>query len=313
MRSLQLRMTAKPKLANRSGLGSGGAIAVTLLAGLLLSVTAEPCRAQEPSPPANAPPSSSPVVDYFRDWFPRVAKTQAEQPHWITPLVTVTPRLEQELRYDLFWQNRPDGQTFDSYGGGKGLELIPTENTEVIIGIPALQTRNHPDNTDGFADWNLLLKYRVLTENEEQGNYIVTLFMGFTMPTGSEHNTADHAIFTPTIAFGRGWGDFDVQGTVGASIPDNAVGNLGTPILANVAVQYRVAKYFWPEVEVNYTYWPNGDRQGISQVLITSGIVIGKIPIWERLGVTVGAGFQVAVTEQAVYRNNTILSVRFPF
>ena len=31
----------------------------------------------------------------------RVSATQAEQPHWVTPLVTVTPRLEQEIRTDF--------------------------------------------------------------------------------------------------------------------------------------------------------------------------------------------------------------------
>ncbi len=34
----------------------------------------------------------------------RVSATQAEQPHWITPLVTVTPRLEQEIRTDFVHQ-----------------------------------------------------------------------------------------------------------------------------------------------------------------------------------------------------------------
>jgi hypothetical protein len=33
-----------------------------------------------------------------------VSKTQAEQPHWITPVNTTTPRLEQEFRYDIQWQ-----------------------------------------------------------------------------------------------------------------------------------------------------------------------------------------------------------------
>lgn len=231
----------------------------------------------------------------------------------MTPLVTVTPRLEQEFRYDQIWQSRPNGQTLDSFGGGKGLELIPTEKTEIIFGIPAWQSRNYPDDTNGFADENLLLKYRVLAANEERGNYILTLFAGFTLPTGSQHNTQDHATFAPTIAFGKGWGDFDVQATLGASVPDNAVGSLGTPLLANVAFQYRLAKVFWPEVEVNYTYWPNGERQGIHQVFITTGLVIGRIPIWERLGATVGAGFQIAVTERPVYHNSSILSVRFPF
>src|SRR5690348_15048196 len=34
----------------------------------------------------------------------RVSATQAEQPHWVTPLVTVTPRLEQEIRSDFVRQ-----------------------------------------------------------------------------------------------------------------------------------------------------------------------------------------------------------------
>jgi len=98
------------------------------------------CRAQEPSPPAESSSPSPAIVDYFRNWFVRVSKTQAEQPHWVTPLVTVTPRLEQELRYDQIWQSRPNGQTLTSFGGGKGLELIPTEQIEVILGIPAWQS-----------------------------------------------------------------------------------------------------------------------------------------------------------------------------
>ena len=57
------------------------------------------------SPPSVSNPSPlSPVVQYFADWFPRVTRIQSEQPHWVTPLVTVTPRLEEEYRYDQLWQ-----------------------------------------------------------------------------------------------------------------------------------------------------------------------------------------------------------------
>ena len=38
---------------------------------------------------------------FFADWFNMVSETQAEQPHWITPLNTMAPRLEQEFRYDI--------------------------------------------------------------------------------------------------------------------------------------------------------------------------------------------------------------------
>src|SRR5580692_3234976 len=76
---------------------------------------------------------------FFGDWFARVSKIQSEQPHWITPMTTITPRLEEEFRYDQSWETTSKGSTVTSYGGGKGLELIPCENVEVILGVPAWQ------------------------------------------------------------------------------------------------------------------------------------------------------------------------------
>ena len=58
---------------------------------------------------------------YFANWFPRVTKTQAEQPHWITPLFTTTPRLEEEFRADITWTPTAAGDNLN-YLGGKGLE-----------------------------------------------------------------------------------------------------------------------------------------------------------------------------------------------
>src|ERR1035441_3600936 len=48
---------------------------------------------------------------FLDDYFARVARNQAEQPHWVTPVATVTPRLEQEFRYDIFWQGHADGKS----------------------------------------------------------------------------------------------------------------------------------------------------------------------------------------------------------
>jgi hypothetical protein len=48
---------------------------------------------------------------FFADWFNMVSETQAEQPHWITPLNTTTPRLEQEFRHDIQWQTHNSGVT----------------------------------------------------------------------------------------------------------------------------------------------------------------------------------------------------------
>ena len=160
--------------------------------------------------------------------------------------------------------------------------------------MPAWESEDTSPRKEGWADESFLLKYRLLSANEEEGDYILTAFMGLSVPTGSAAYSLNHYVFTPTVAFGKGWGDFDCQGTLGVSVPDDgsAPSGAGTPLLLNTAFQYRVMKKLWPEVEVNYTHWPNGKHEGLDQAFITPGLVIGKIPIAGRLGLTVGAGFQ---------------------
>jgi len=264
--------------------------------------------------------TGSPTVggdNYSLDnWLGKVSQIQSEQPHWVTPLMTVTPRLEQELRYDQYWETTTKGnKDLNSYGGGKGLEFIPFQNTEVIVGIPAYQTHNIPYNENGFADESFLFKYRLLSANEENGDYIVTAFLGVSVPTGNRYNTQDHEVTTPTIAVGKGWRNFDVQDTLGIQIPDDGSSPKGdgTPVVSNTAFQYRIAPWATPEVEFNYTWFPNGDRSRINQLYITPGIVLGKFSVGRRLGFTVGVGYQVAATEDAKYNHNVVLSVRMPF
>jgi hypothetical protein len=265
------------------------------------------------------PPAVSTAEDFFDAWFKRVSQIQAEQPHWITPLVTVTPRLEQELRYDQSWERLPGGKTLANYDNGKGLEIIPALPIELIVGAPPWETENTKPRKQGWADEAFLLKYRLLSANEESGNYILTAFMGLSVPWGGENYTEDHYIFTPTIAFGKGWGDFDFQSTLGVAVPDNGDSKYGsgTPLLFNTAFQYRVMKILWPEVEFNCTEWPSGKHEGINdqgdQVFVTPGLLIGRIPISHRLALTLGAGYQIALTDHPLYHNNFILSARLPF
>src|SRR6185312_16230636 len=63
--------------------------------------------------------------NFIANYQKRVTATQAEQPHWITPLVLVTPRLEQEVRSDFVRQVTPKGYSTWHLGNGKGLECIP--------------------------------------------------------------------------------------------------------------------------------------------------------------------------------------------
>ena len=286
---------------SRSAAIIAGVIAFTFAA-------APQCRAQDA------------ILDYFANWFVRSDAAKAEQPHWITPLVTVTPRLEQEFRYDQLFEAMQHGASTINFGGGKGLELIPWDTVEVILGVPAYSAFEAQGKagikgrgSDSFGDWTALVKYRLLSANEENGNYILSLFMGFQAPTGNDGNSQGHAMYTPTIAFGKGWGDFDFQSTVGVAFPDGGLDRLGMPLTYNTAFQYRIAKVVWPELEVNYTWYPDGEHTGKNQVFLTPGVMFGRFPLIGRLGATIGAGMQVAVSKYAHYHNEWILTARIPF
>jgi hypothetical protein len=250
---------------------------------------------------------------YFAGWFARVDKTKDEQPHWVTPLATTTPRLEEEYRYDQLWQTNTKGITTDNYDGGKGLELIPFEKVEVIFNVPPYLVHNDPKVHDGFGDVAFLVKYRLLSANEEHGSYILTAFLGWSLPTGDHTNGAPHAVITPTIAYGKGLGNFDVQGTFGIALPTSDTNLVGRNYLWNNTFQYRMFRKFWPEVELNSTFFQDGPRDGMKQNFVTPGLVVGRFRLWNRVGFTIGGGFQIAATHFHTSNHNGILSIRFPF
>lgn len=246
--------------------------------------------------------------DYFSNWFKRVDKTQAEQPRWITPLFTTTPRLEEEFRSDITWTPTAAGDNLN-YGGGKGLELIPSEHTEVILGVPPYQVPAVGDA--GAGNIPMLLKYRLLSSNEAHSNYIVAAFLGGSIPFG--RFATQHGSITPTLAFGKGLHNFDFQSTVGWTIPTGGRQESGTPVLYSTAFQYRVLRKLWPEMEINATFWPNGKLEGDKQVFLSPALVAGRFHVWRRLGFTIGAGEQIAVTHFHQYNHARTLSLRFPF
>ena len=250
---------------------------------------------------------------YFADWFARVDKTKDEQPHWVTPLATTTPRLEEEYRYDQLWQTNAKGITTDNFDGGKGLELIPFEKVEVIFNVPPYLVHNDPTVPDGFGDVAFLVKYRLVSANEEHGNYILTAFVSWSLPTGDHKNGALHAVITPTIAYGKGFGNFDLQGTFGVGLPTVDTTLVGRNYAWNNTFQYRVFRKFWPEVELNSTFFQDGKNDGQKQNFVTPGLVMGRFRLWGRVGFTAGGGYQIATTHFHTSNHNAILSIRFPF
>lgn len=248
---------------------------------------------------------------FLRKWQARASATQAEQPHWVTPLATTTPRLEQEFRADLGRQLTSDGATTWTYGSGKGLELIPARRIELLFNLPPYIQHNSPAAKDGFGDTTLLMKYRVYARNEQHGNAIVTAFFGGSIPTGSDSNGSTEASVSPTLAVGKGFGRFDAQSTAGVTLPVADTKKLGRPVVWNTAFQVRTGRFF-PELEVNSTFYEGGPHDGKIQTFLTPGLV-GHWKIRHRLGLTLGAGMQIAASDYHSYNHGLILSARLPF
>jgi hypothetical protein len=311
-------------------------------------------RAQSAAPmlvkaPSNGLPGNAseylfgyyPPNDPIQSWLGMVSATQAAQPSWMTPLVTVTPRLEQEFRFDYYnQQNAPatspngNGQHIDNYGGpgGARIEFIPAYDWEVIVATPPYETASGPKGSaEGFGDWPaFLVKYRFVSANAQNGDYIVTAFLQESTALGTAGKISTNVdVLQPTLAFGKGWGDFDIQATFSQQYPIaglNSAGtsaatnmtNFGDPFLWNTTFQYHFLQYFWPEMEVNYEYWPNGEHSGTSQVLLTPGIIFGRFPIGmdapgRPVNLIFGVGYQFAVTANPVTANNWVGTVRITF
>jgi len=242
-----------------------------------------------------------------------VSQTQSEQPHWVTPLITVTPRLEQEFRIDYVHDELPGGSHLNSYGNNKGLELIiPQANVEVALNLPAYMQHQESSKSNGYADSSALIKYRIVSANEEQGNYILTAFMAGSFPTGSAGVSNNAQIYTPTIAAGKGYGPFDIQSTLSYSMPASDEKRIGHQTVWNTAVQMHVAQHFWPELEYNMTHYTDGANDGKTQGFVTTGIVT-KWPIKNRLAAVVGLGYQEPVTSFHTYSHALVATARLAF
>ncbi|QXX73865.1 hypothetical protein MHY1_00666 [Methylovirgula sp. HY1] len=301
------------------------AIGIAFILGIGAAAAADLPDAGDGTPPVVDPtlPPTTSLESYFAHWQDRVREAQATQPHWMTPLVTVTPRLEQEIRYDQYFQRTATGADVDNFDSGKGLELIPTTTEEILINAPPWQQRTIIKPVSGFGDWPFLtIKQRIISAPEDQGNYIVTAFLGFQAPIGAPAFTNGAYVITPTIAGGKGWGDFDIQATMGVPIPTAYESAIGTALVTNVALQYHIFKYFWPEVEFNDTYWFDGMRGGENQLFITPGVIVGRFPIGGTAKLIFGLGYQFAVTPSPVvfdpaltptYNHAWLLTARMAF
>lgn len=190
-------------------------------------------------------------------WSCMVQRTKQAQPDWVTPLATTSPVLSWGIRYDFLWlDGMPAGASQTTYGGGKGFRLIPAPRAEIYLNIPAYLVHHNSGSRDGTDDLPLLLKLRMVSRNETRGDYILTLLIGATLPTGSATESKPAATITPSIAYGKGFCHLVAQGTFGIRFPTSKTSWIGRTYVWNNTFQYMLLdRRLLPEVEINSMFF----------------------------------------------------------
>src|SRR5271170_8516287 len=136
---------------------------------------------------------------FITKWEARASQTQSKQPSWSVPLVAPYPMLIQVFRADFTRQVTPALTDTWNYGASRGLNLIPGFNSEFDFYYPPYIQHNAKSAKDGFGDVGFLYKYRFLSANEKNGNYMLSAQIVATIPTGSYSNGSADASVSPTL------------------------------------------------------------------------------------------------------------------
>lgn len=259
---------------------------------------------------------------FYGEFAARTNAIQAKQPAWAVPLVTTYTELFQVVRTDIVRQVTPARADTWNFDNSKGVNVIPWNNTEFDVNLPPyLKHESAPGAAtaiDGAGDMSFLGKYRIASANEKNGAFTLSAWALATIPTGSYKNGSTDASIAPTLGGGKGFGHFDVQSTIGATLPTGnpAITKAGRPVAWNTVAQYHIGKLFWPELESNATFYKGGTNDGKTQEFVTPGMIVGKCALHpsesgSRPGLAFGAGMQIATSHFHTYNHALVLTARW--
>lgn len=281
---------------------------------LLLLITSASVHAQS----APIQTSTAAPGNLYAWWSAQTNATQSKQPSWAVPLVTTYTGLFQVLRTDIVRQVAPARTDTWNFDNSKAVNfIVPRANTEIAVNIPPFIEHN-TTAVDGWGDFSFLVKYRLASGNRQHGTFVLSAWALTTVPTGQAKNGSTNASVQPNLGGGKGFGNFDVQSSIGATLPTGtpATTTSGRPILWNTVAQYKTAKILWPEIESNATFFKGGTNDGKTQEFITPGLIIGKCglhpsDLQSRPGLTFGGGMQIATSKLHTYNHALIFTARW--
>jgi len=267
--------------------------------------------------PVATPSPAAPSGNFYARWSAQTNAIQSKQPAWPPPLATTYTGLFQVARTDIVRQIAPKGTYTWNIDNSKCVSFITPGNLEFDIDLPPY-IKHNTTAVDGWGDFSFLAKYRIASGNAQHGTYVISFWALTTVPTGQAKNGSTNASVQPNLGVGKGFGNFDLQSTFGATLPTGnpATNATGRPILWNTAAQWKLHKIFWPELESNATFFKGGPNDGKTQEFITPGIIIGKCALHpgdkqSRPGLAFGGGMQIAASHLHTYNHELILTARW--
>src|SRR5580658_3586940 len=283
---------------------------------LLLLASVSVCAQDAPvTTPAPKPASGN----IYARWSAQTNAIQSRQPAWPPPLVTTYVELFQVVRTDILRQVAPARTDTWNIDNSKGVSFITPGNFEFDIDLPPY-IKHNTTAVDGWGDFSFLAKYRLASGNAQHGSYSLAFWALTTVPTGQAKNGSTKPSVQPNLGFGKGFGNVDVQSTIGATLPTGnpAINASGRPVIWNTDAQWKVHRIFWPELESNATFYKGGTNDGKIQEFITPGILIGKLALHpgdkqSRPGLTFGGGMQIATSQFHTYNHELVLTARWIF
>jgi hypothetical protein len=245
-------------------------------------------------------------------WLARATQTRSHQPDWVTPLITASANLEEAVIYDTSRKLQTNGSSLWTLGGPRGVQLVPFGKLQITYGATPYEVRVNSKPHGGFGDTSFAFKYRFASGNAENGNFAFSGLINTSIPTGSYQNGQQSAILSPVLLAEKGWGNFNIQTTFGAALPLAHTASIGRQYSCNTAFQYRIGRFFDPELEANMLAYQGGTNHGQRQLYLLPGVIIGRFPIARSAALTFGVGMQIAATEDHAFNHNLIFSVRVP-
>ena len=240
----------------------------------------------------------------------------AVQPAWITPLVEADPRLVQYARASFSNEYAAARTQTVSYGNGRGFGLIGGDRYEFDF-TPPSYIQHNSTAVDGLGDASTLVKYRIVSSNNDHGNFIVTALLSHSFATGTYKNGAATDSWGPTLAGGFGFHRrFEVESTLGGTMPTGKIATQGRSIAWNALAQAHATSHVWFELENNATFYFAGSHDGKMQNFVTpAAFYVVRRKEWKSTHpfFILDGGMQIATSGFHTYNHNLISEARMLF